>query len=168
ESGGQLYLLFSKWTHLIPGEREDADRRSLAQHRNAENSTISVESLCKSVFGIGLDVGNMNHLSFEQDPSVNRTAFRVNRNASGVIHEFGGESVGSVTIEQLTFLSGNGGFVGIAKASSGFNEGLQHRRQIKCRPADDLEHVGRGCLLLQRLAQLVEQPRVLDGNYGLG
>src|SRR5262249_15054601 len=71
KSGGQLYLLFSKWTHLIPGEREDADRRSLAQHRNPQNSTISVESLRKGVFAIGLDVGNMNHLSFEQDPSVN-------------------------------------------------------------------------------------------------
>ena len=48
-----------------------------------------------------------------------------------------------------------------------FNEGLQHSLQIKRRAADDLEHVG-GCgLLLQRFAQLVEQPRVLDGDDGL-
>jgi hypothetical protein len=39
--------------------------------------------------------------------------------------------------------------------------------QIECRPADDLEHVGGGGLLLQRLAQLVEQPSVLDGDDGL-
>src|SRR6185437_10505401 len=35
------------------------------------------------------------------------------------------------------------------------------------RPADDLEHV-RGCgLLLQRFAQLAQQPRILDGDNGL-
>ena len=33
--------------------------------------------------------------------------------------------------------------------------------------AADLEYVGGGCLLLQRFAQLVEQPRVLDGDHGL-
>jgi len=39
--------------------------------------------------------------------------------------------------------------------------------QIEARAADDLEHVGGGGLLLQRLAQLVEQARVLNGNEGL-
>ena len=44
----------------------------------------------------------------------------------------------------------------------------QHGLQIEGRAADDLEHVGGGGLLLQRFAQLVEQPRVLDGDDGLG
>ena len=39
--------------------------------------------------------------------------------------------------------------------------------QVKRRAADDLEDVGCGSLLLQRLAQFVEQPRVLDGDDGL-
>ena len=39
--------------------------------------------------------------------------------------------------------------------------------QFERRPTDDLKHVsGRG-LLLERFAQLVEQPRVLDGDDGL-
>ena len=45
---------------------------------------------------------------------------------------------------------------------------LQHGLQIEGRAADDLEHVGGGGLLLQRLPQFVEQPRVLDGDDGLG
>jgi len=45
---------------------------------------------------------------------------------------------------------------------------LQHFLQIECRPANDLEHIGGGGLLLERFAQLVEQPCVLDGNDGLG
>jgi hypothetical protein len=31
----------------------------------------------------------------------------------------------------------------------------------------DAEYLGGGCLLLKRFAQLVEQPRVLDGDHGL-
>ena len=45
--------------------------------------------------------------------------------------------------------------------------GLEHRLQIPGRAGDDLQNVGGGCLPLQRLAQLVEEPRVLDGNHGL-
>src|SRR5262249_13957447 len=52
---------------------------------------------------------------------------------------------------------------------------VENRLQIEGRSADDLQHLrGRG-LLLQRLreivgalAQFVEQPRVLDGDDGLG
>src|SRR6516162_11569148 len=33
---------------------------------------------------------------------------------------------------------------------------------------DDLEHIGGGGLLLQRFAQLVEQPPILNGNHSLG
>ena len=44
---------------------------------------------------------------------------------------------------------------------------IQHRLQVEGRAADDLEHVGGGGLLLQRFAQLVEQPHVLDGDDGL-
>jgi hypothetical protein len=51
---------------------------------------------------------------------------------------------------------------------------LEHRLQLSRRTGDDLEHLG-GCrLLLQRLAQLacsrlhlIEQPHVLNGNYGM-
>ena len=49
-----------------------------------------------------------------------------------------------------------------------FDQRIEHGLQIEGRAADDLEHVGGGGLLLQRFAQLVEQPRVLDGDDGLG
>ena len=50
---------------------------------------------------------------------------------------------------------------------SGLYERVEHNPQIECRPADDLEHVGGGGLLLQRLTQFVEQPGILDGDDGL-
>ena len=49
-----------------------------------------------------------------------------------------------------------------------FSKRIEHGLQIERRAADDLEHVGGGGLLLQRLPQFVEQPRVLDGDDGLG
>jgi len=44
---------------------------------------------------------------------------------------------------------------------------LQHGLKSEGRAADHLKHVGSGGLLLEGLAQLVEQARVLDRNHGL-
>jgi hypothetical protein len=43
----------------------------------------------------------------------------------------------------------------IAKAGCRLSERIEHHLQIEGGPADDLEHVGGGGLLLQRLAQLL-------------
>ena len=64
--------------------------------------------------------------------------------------------------------------ISLAQPGSRLNQCVQYSLQIKRRPADHLEHVGGGGLLLKRfaqvmraLAQLVEQARVLDGDDGL-
>ena len=57
--------------------------------------------------------------------------------------------------------------VGFADPRRAFQNNLKYWLQVTGRRADDLEHVGGGGLLLQRFAQLVEQPRVLDGDDGL-
>src|SRR5262249_55876373 len=61
----------------------------------------------------------------------------------------------------------NRGLIGVAKPGSRFYKGVEHRLQIKGGAADNLEHVGRGGLLLERFPQLIEQPSVLDGDDGL-
>src|SRR6266568_3196008 len=55
----------------------------------------------------------------------------------------------------------------VAKAGCRLSKRIEHRLQVESRAADDLEHVGRGGLLLQRLAQLVKKADVLDGNHRL-
>ena len=45
---------------------------------------------------------------------------------------------------------------------------IEDRLQLAGRGTDDLEHVGGRRLLLQRFAQLIEQPGVLDSDDGLG
>jgi hypothetical protein len=54
-----------------------------------------------------------------------------------------------------------------ATRSAGLNQRVEHRLQIERGAADNLEHVGGGGLLLQRLPQLVEQAGVLDCDDGL-
>ena len=49
----------------------------------------------------------------------------------------------------------------------GFRERVQHCLQVKCRAANDLQYIGSCRLLLQRLAQFFQQPRILDGDDGL-
>src|SRR5262249_13692207 len=78
------------------------------------------------------------------------------------------EPIGRFKVVSFAFRSTYGYHVGLAKARRRFGECGEHRLQIEGRAADDLENVGGGGLLLERLAQLVEQSRVLDGDYGLG
>ena len=67
------------------------------------------------------------------------------------------------------------GELGVANANRILEHGRKHRLKITRGPADELEHVRRCRLLLQRfgevggaLSQFVEQPRILDGYDGSG
>src|SRR5947209_2696366 len=55
----------------------------------------------------------------------------------------------------------------LAQLRRGLDERVQDYLQVEGGPANDLEDVSRGGLLLKRFAQLAEQPRVLDGDDGL-
>src|SRR5918999_4344634 len=55
-----------------------------------------------------------------------------------------------------------------------FDDGVENWLHVRWRAADDAEHLGRGRLMLQRLAQFsiafpqfLEQPHILDGDHGL-
>jgi hypothetical protein len=61
----------------------------------------------------------------------------------------------------------DGRAIGFAQPRRRLGQRIQDDLQIEGRAADDLKHVGGGGLLLQRFAQLVKEPGVLDGNDGL-
>src|SRR5262245_6252251 len=48
-----------------------------------------------------------------------------------------------------------------------FGDGFQYRLDIRRRTCDDTQNLARGCLLLQRLFEFLEQPNVLNGDDGL-
>ena len=74
--------------------------------------------------------------------------------------------VGDLPID-LAVLTVDRRHVRVAQPGRRFDQRVEHGLKIEGRAADDLEHVGGGGLLLQRFAQLVEQPGVLDGDDGL-
>ena len=55
----------------------------------------------------------------------------------------------------------------LAEAGGAGDDRVEHRLDVGRRAADDAQDLRRGGLLLQRLAQLVQQPGVLDGDDGL-
>src|SRR5262252_3859368 len=57
--------------------------------------------------------------------------------------------------------------IGSTKPHRTFRDSFKNWLKIERRTANDLQHI-RGCgLLLERFAQFVKQPRVLDGDDGL-
>jgi hypothetical protein len=57
--------------------------------------------------------------------------------------------------------------LGLAKAHRVLQHRVEYRLQLAGRTADDLQDLRCGRLPLERFAQLVEQPRVVDGDDGL-
>src|SRR5262245_6434047 len=104
-------------------------------------------------------------------PSNNRMTARYVRMESNLITPLGLQSVGRCKLIHFADPAAKNAHIRSAQAGRRLNKAVEHGLQVECRAADDLEHVsGRG-LLLQRLAQigraltqLVEQPRVLDGD----
>src|SRR5262249_41175742 len=76
-------------------------------------------------------------------------------------------SVGRLKIIGCAFPSTDDNCIRLAQPCRRLDQRVEHGLQIEGRAAYDLEYVGGGGLLLQRLAQLLEQPRVLDGDDSL-
>src|ERR1700731_946656 len=114
---------------------------------------------------------NMNRSSFERSPSGNCSGTNRDRMTLHVLIEVGRDTMARDDFIRLAFWTTDDCGVGLPQAMRRFDQGIEHSLQVEGRAADDLEHVGGGCLLLQRLAQvarsrlpLVEQARVLDGD----
>src|SRR5262245_58945661 len=104
----------------------------------------------------------MHRAPFKQRTTERRAAIGCDWNISDIINKFARKPVRFGAIKDSILLTSNNSLLGIAERRRRLNEGLQHCVQVEGRAANDLEHVGGGRLLLERLAQLVEQPRVLD------
>src|SRR5262245_20585977 len=109
----------------------------------------------------------MNDFAFKQDtpgyrPSVNSSW--VTGDELGVFRR---HPVARFEVEDLAPWSAYGHHVGLAQPGGGLDQRVEHGFEIERRAADDLEHIGGGGLLLEGLAEFVEQPGVLDRDDGL-
>src|SRR5207248_11510491 len=131
---------------------------ALAQHWDAKNCAVTAQSLHvrQGVFRISRCVGDMNYPAFEQRAPGCRTSIGLDWKMLDIIEVFARKSVGLGTVEGSTSLTNNRSLIRIADCP-----------KVKSRPADDLEHIGWGSLLPQRLPEFVQQPRILNRDDGL-
>ena len=152
---------------------ENADRIALAHQRDAEHGREARRFWCplKVYSGSASTSGMWTISAFEQ-----RRPTTVPRPArAGRFDELAanpGEIRSSLrVVEHRRRSRVMPALVGLAEPRRRFCQRVEHRLQIEGRAADDLEHVGGRCLLLQRLAELrgarldlFEQAHVLDGD----
>src|SRR6266403_2122257 len=144
------------------------DSGSFAQQRDAEHgANVEFFPVDQRVIRISLNIGDVNYFPFKHGSPGDRTSTRRNRVSFHVFPVLGRIAIRGEMFEKLSHWARYGRHVRLAQSRRGFDQRVEHRLQIECRAADDLEHVSGGRLLLQRFPQLGEQARVLDGNYSL-
>jgi hypothetical protein len=176
EGRDQLDLLVGERLNGAARQDQHAGRSALAQHRHAEDCAHVGEpgSYSQPHLRICFGVHDMNGLALEYDPTGDRTAIRPERMLFHVLLLLRGEAVARDMMVGAVLGEPDGSPIRAAKACRRLGERVEHRLQIEGRAADDLEHVGRGSLLLQRFGELaraclhvVEQPHVLDRDRRL-
>src|SRR5262252_1820382 len=140
------------------------------EQRNREHGAkaSSFLGLSPGVFGISQDIGDLDNPPFQQGPPHHGPSACFNRDGLQVVIGVGGDAIARrVVIRAGVLLAHNRGHLRLAKSCRRLCQRIEHRLEIETRAANDLKYVSGGRLLLQRFAQFVEQPRILDGDHGL-
>src|SRR5262249_41289867 len=165
----QIYLLIVEGSDLLPIDSDSTNQVVLLEHRHDQKRPSS-GNLGNRLIGIfRSDVGDVCDLPRISD-MVEDTgrATRRNRIALAISGPRLRCIVQRNVPEYIALIEQQVAEAGLADANGVLKHSLEHWLQLAGRTADDLEHVGGSSLLLQRLAQLAQQARVLDGNDGLG
>src|SRR5262245_15031756 len=138
-------------------------------HRNGKDGTDPAELLpAKSVVWVCLHVGNMHDFALKQGSSHCRATLRNNWLSSQVLNVGIGHTEFSYTFEHAVPLARDTTLISLAQPHGSLHQRIQYCFEIEGRPAYGLKNVRGRRLLLQRFSQLVEQPRILYGDDGLG
>src|SRR5262245_54029139 len=109
----------------------------------------------------------MNSFSLEQTSANNCSSPSLDRDTFQKFLGLGNVIVACGQTIDLAFWLPNVCIFRFAQPSIRLQGRVQDDLHVKRRPADDLEDLGGGGLLLKRFTQLIEQPCVLDGDDGL-
>ncbi len=164
----------------LPGagrpSRKNADHLGLAQERNAEQGAVAgyLRTFRQLVVGVFEDIGNVRDGPGENSASGYRAGTRGYRMIAHVLRKILWPTQLHLEPEGLAIAQMDVAPGRVAQIEHRLDQDGKNRLQIERRAADDLQHVGGGGLLLQRLGEiararlhLVEQPHVLDRDDGL-
>src|SRR6266567_5520810 len=96
----------------------------------------------------------MNDFAFKQDAPLYRSTVDSSRVTCGELVVFTREPVVRFEVVSFPLRSAYDHRVRLAQAGGRLDERIEHRLEIERRTADDLEDLGRCCLLLQGLTEL--------------
>src|SRR5215467_664579 len=123
--------------------------------------------LGECVFRVCPDVDDLHRAAFEQSSAHRGSTASADGGTLPKLQKFRRYIMRGHRVARIAVVTENHSSCCAAEPDSRTQESIEHGLQIEGRAADDLEHVGGGGLLLQRLAQFFEQARVLDRDHRL-
>src|SRR5262249_38218930 len=169
EGSGQLDLFVGEWQRGAALKHHNPDRTAFTEKWNAEHGAYTA-NYCRLLhlkFWICQDIGSMHGPAFEHNAAGDRATARWNEILSPMLFQFRGIAVACNKPILIAALGSYRCQVGFTQPGRRFNKCIEHGLQIEGRAADNLEHIGGGCLLLERFTQLIKQTRVFDSDDGL-
>src|SRR5262249_55318655 len=175
EISDQLDLLLTKWSNFLSVDCDRADKSILVKHLDNGKCSRAGKFGGSGEIGVSLDpdlvlrpsIEDVNHL-FRPRHTTKATSLVCNKWPS--LQQLGecwryaehGSCFDKVIVETEKYAK-----IGFANSRRVLQYGAKDGSKLARRTIDDAQHLGSGRLLLQRFVQLVEQPRVLNGNDGL-
>ena len=171
----QFDLLAGERPHLLPVDAEHADQLAILEHRNVDQRAGAAafrdddgRLLARKIGFVQPQIGNLQSLFGRRDARQRVVRRRgKQRLAAACLGEFRRRVVQRHRAERSAFVQRHDAEFRIADPRGIFEHGRKDRFQFARRRADDAQDVRRRRLLLQRLPQFAEQPRVLDGDHRL-
>src|SRR5262249_47202786 len=115
-----------------------------------------IRSFLQGVFRIGQNIGDLDDASFLQDTTEDRSSPGWDWMLFHERLEFGRKTVKGNLPEGIAIRACDADQVRLTQARGGLDQRLEHNFEVERRAAYDLEHIGRGGLLLKGLTQLVK------------
>src|SRR6516225_9297472 len=114
------------------------------------------------VFRVCLNIYYLNGAPFEQNPAYSGLSTRANGRTLPKRQKFARQILSCYCSAEFAFVPKNHSSWCTTEPHGRTHERVEHGLQIEGRAADRLKYIGGGGLLLKRLPQFVQQPRVLD------
>ena len=151
ESPHQLDLPLTEDAGAAPPQGNSADDGLVAKQRHAEHGVMSgARPYLRVDLRVGANIGDILHFAGEQDARANRRPARRLGRCLYEANELLAIVRESLAVEGVADPLINEAAIGFAERDRRSNQGVQHCLQVERRTADDLQHIRRAGLLLQR------------------
>jgi hypothetical protein len=165
----QRDLLLGKRPSLRSAYDEGAQRSAILHQGNPDQTTHSgfhrrpAQRIVRPIEFVLCQIGDLDQVLSADDPQQQRMCARFTP-AAEQRRDFGGEPLRCSQPGVLTVKNPEIAGAAVAQTHRPFEHRVEHRRELAGRGIDDTQYLG-GCgLLLQCLARLGDQPRVLHRN----